>query len=148
MIDIEDNLPDPDLPDAVIFDLDGTLALLNGRDPHNYADCYYDSLNHPIYRLYRYYKKNNFKILLVTGRNGEAFDDTLKWLEKNDIQPDKMYMKAIGDKRPDTIFKLAMYKAFIEDKYNIEAIYEDRSRMVRAWRSQGLLCLQVSEGDY
>ena len=39
---------DESLPKAVICDLDGTLSLLNGRDPYNAATCDNDLLNAPV----------------------------------------------------------------------------------------------------
>ena len=48
----------PDLPKAIICDLDGTLALMNGRNPFDASRCDNDLLHHPVANLLKNYKKN------------------------------------------------------------------------------------------
>src|SRR5512135_3110256 len=48
-------MSDAPLPLAIICDLDGTLALLNGRSPYDASMCLDDGLNVPIAHIVRTY---------------------------------------------------------------------------------------------
>ena len=65
----------PDLPDAIICDLDGTLALLNGRDPYDASACENDEVNIPVIGILKSYNRHApfdvfrfANILFVSGR--------------------------------------------------------------------------------
>jgi len=47
----EYRVQDTNLPKAIICDLDGTLSLLNGRDPYIASECDKDKLNEPVANL-------------------------------------------------------------------------------------------------
>lgn len=46
---------DPSLPIAIICDLDGTLALLNGRSPFDASKCNQDLPNIPVVNMVKNY---------------------------------------------------------------------------------------------
>ncbi len=56
------------LPRAILCDLDGTLALLNGRNPFDASTCDADLLNEPVANVLRNYKQLGFTIILLSGR--------------------------------------------------------------------------------
>lgn len=58
---------DETLPKALICDLDGTLALLNGRDPFNAEGCENDLLNTPVANTLNTYASLGYKTLLLSG---------------------------------------------------------------------------------
>jgi hypothetical protein len=133
---------------ALIVDIDSTLALLGDRSPYNYDEVMYDKLNEVVYRLIMKYKRDGYHILLVSGRPMTCAEDTQKWLQMNHVPYDMLVMRPEGDKQPDTSLKQRAYNQYIKGRYDVEFVLEDRSRVVKMWRSIGLVCFQVCDGDY
>lgn len=138
-----------ELPDAIICDLDGTLALLNGRNPYDASLCEEDLVNNPIADIVnRYYSSGDYTVILVSGRSEEHRPQTERWLTQQAIQYDFLYMRASGDNRKDSLVKHEIYQQHIEGQYNINFVLDDRMSVVALWRSLGLTVLQVADGDY
>jgi predicted kinase len=135
----------PDLPDVVLCDLDGTIALIGDRSPYDAAKCELDVVNEPV----RSILQNSGKaIVFVSGREDKFKPQTLAWLAKHNISFDGLYMRQSGDSRKDSIVKKEIYDEFIRDKYNVAFVLDDRDQVVRVWRDLGLTCLQVDYGDF
>lgn len=141
---------DPNLPDAIICDIDGTLALHNGRSPYEFEKCGEDLCNESVkYILNRTHGDGWTKILFVSGREDKHREVTLSWLGKHlSFYGFELFMRPTGDKRRDDIIKKEIYENEIKGKYNILFSIDDRQRTVDAWRSLGLTCLQVDRGDF
>lgn len=135
-------------PSAIICDLDGTLALLNGRDPYDASTCMADKLNHPVYRLLRKYQKDGYKILIVSGRKQEFWGETQWWLQEHNLQPDKVLMRALGDRTRDDDLKQYWYENIIKKDYEVEFVLEDRDRCVEMYRKLGVTVFQVNKGNF
>lgn len=134
---------------AIIVDLDSTLALLGDRSPYNYGEVMYDKLNQVIYRLVMKYKRDGYHILIVTGRPITCAKDTQKWLEINHVPCDMLVMRPEGDKQPDYSLKYRAYNQYIKGRYDVELVLEDRNRVAEMWRrTANLVCLQVTDGNY
>ena len=142
------------LPDAVMFDLDGTLALIEGRNPYDASECEYDKLNYPVFNVLRMYQKDGYKIIICSGRSEEYVEQTDNWLKKNGIAPDLFIMRdpeakdENGQRIPDDELKQKMYMEQIHEKYNVEVVYDDRQKVVDMWRDLGLTCFQVADGRF
>lgn len=137
----------PNLDNAVIFDLDGTLALFGNANPYN-RDFAYDTLNHTVFDELKMRKDAGYKIIICSGRNGEFLDVTSEWLGKNGVHPDLFLMRKEGDTRKDFVVKEEMFRNHILPNYYVEAVYDDRDRIVAMWRSLGLTCFQVAPGNF
>ncbi len=137
------------LPDAVIFDIDGTIALNNGRSPYDYSKVGEDLVNEPIKELLLLYKKSGKLIIIFSGRDGVCAEATVDWLSRHEIPFDFLGMRDAGDKRKDNIVKRELFDKNVRGKYNISVVVDDRDRVVRSWRKElGLTCLQVNYGDF
>ncbi|KFF14899.1 phosphatase domain-containing protein [Flavobacterium hydatis] len=142
-------IQDPELPKAIICDLDGTLALMNGRNPFDASKCDQDLINEPVANVLRNYKKLGYKILLVSGREDRYKEPTLRFLEKHAIEFDDLIMRKSQDSRKDSIIKTEIYNDFIKDKYFVEFALDDRNQVVDTWRNDlKLPCFQVYYGDF
>ncbi len=140
---------DISLPKAILCDLDGTLALLNGRNPFAAVKCEEDGLNTPVAQVVFTYKKLGYTILLLSGRSDAYKEETLRWLAKHEIPYDNLWMRPAEDTRRDSIFKRELYEQNIEGKYFIEFILDDRNQVVDMWRDElKLPCFQVYYGDF
>ncbi len=138
-------LHNPDLPDLIICDLDGTLALIGDRNPYDAASCENDLVNEPVRSILQ---KSGQAIAFVSGREDKYKPQTLAWLSKHNIAFNVIYMRKSGDMRKDSIVKQEIYAEFILDKYNVAFVLDDRDQVVRVWRDLGLTCLQVDYGDF
>lgn len=140
--------PSPNLPMAILSDIDGTLALFGNKNAYN-RDFINDVINDPVRKVINNFHKAGYKVILVSGRTSKALEETKEWLKKNVVLYDEIYMpRPEKDMRKDTIIKQEIWDAYIKDKYFVQFILDDRSSVVQFWRSQGLTCLQVAEGDF
>lgn len=133
-------------PTCVICDLDGTLALFGDANPYD-RDFLQDKLNMRIYELLNRVSDTR-TILLVSGRKDTYREQTKQWLKQNGIPYDYLFMRKEGDSRKDVIVKQEIFEAEIKNKYNVLFVLDDRDQVVEFWRSEGLMCLQVAEGDF
>ena len=140
---------DPNLPKAILCDLDGTLALMNGRNPFDASSCENDLPNSPVVNLVKQYANAGFKIILLSGRVDRYMAQTKKWLEKYGIPYDDLFMRKDGDNRKDAIIKRELFESNIEKRYTVEVVLDDRNQVVNMWRLElNLPCFQVYYGDF
>ena len=132
---------------AVIFDIDGTLADKYGRCPYDWESVGDDLPKKPVIKALNAYKKAGYKIIIFTGRDGSCKKQTLAWLKKHSINFHHFDIRKAKDNRCDSIVKREMYDK-IKDKYSVEAVFDDRDRVVRTWRDLGLQCFQVDYGAF
>ena len=143
------------LAEAIIVDIDGTLAHMTGRSPYDYTQVHTDVVDEHIRQIVNDLADKGIVVLIVTGRDDECEDATREWLWENGIQYDELYMRptgsvdpATGNKIPDYLVKSRLFDEHIRGKYNIRAVFDDRDQVVNLWRSLGLKCLQVQPGDF
>ena len=142
-------LQDTSLRKAILCDLDGTLALLNGRNPFDASTCAADLLNEPVANVLRNYKQLGYAIILLSGREDVYREPTLRFLEQHGIVYDTLLMRAASDNRKDAIIKREIFDREIAGKYFIEFILDDRNQVVNMWRDDlKLPCFQVYYGDF
>jgi acid phosphatase class B len=153
--------------DVVIFDLDGTLALIDDRralatkdngkmdwdvffDPANIS---LDLPNHPVIQMAQTLHKQGLKIVIFSGRSKATKDATAKWLDDNKVPFNVMKMRPTGHPwafMPDDKLK----KHWLDDifpgkqKDRILCIFDDRTKVVNMWRDNDLTCFQVAPGDF
>jgi predicted kinase/uncharacterized HAD superfamily protein len=137
----------PELPDAIIVDLDGTLAILCDRNPYDVTNCDRDLANKPVLETVLKWQTST-TIIVVSGRTNDGQEKTENWLEKHGVKYQHLYMRKKGDLRKDSLIKQEIYHKFIRDRYNISFILDDRQQVVDMWRSLGLTVFQVAEGDF
>jgi predicted kinase len=141
-------IQDLTLPKAVIFDIDGTIAKMNNRSPYEWLKVDNDIVYEDIVKILRMYLSNNSKIILMSGRDSLCKELTIQWLNANQIPYDELFMRNQDDARPDTVIKEELLKQNVLNKYYVECVYDDRNSVVEMWRSLGLRCVQVQEGNF
>lgn len=138
---------DPSLPHAVLFDVDGTLALHGGRrGPFEWHRVGEDDPNKMVVELARMFAKD-YQILIVSGRDGVCRPQTKQWLIDNDIPFNAVFMRPEGDSRKDSIVKLEILEE-IKRSYFPALCVDDRQQVVDAYRFVGLPVWQVARGDF
>jgi predicted kinase len=142
---------DPNKQNCVIFDIDGTLALMDGRSPFDWSRVGEDKINPSVYEMYQIlsYAQEIFelKLMIVSGRDGKCMQETKEWLKKHSINYDRIYLREIGDTRKDSLIKEEIWKD-IEKEYNILCMFDDRNQVVDHARSLGYSVFQVAEGNF
>lgn len=103
------------LPLAIIVDLDGTIALLNGRDPYDARTCKDDPLNEPVAHIVKkYIEDTNIKVIFMSGRSDDFREQTQRWLNKNGFGDKPLYMRKAGDYRKDTVIKKELFDEYVK----------------------------------
>ncbi len=146
---------------TVIFDLDGTLALVdkrreiakkpNGKIDFNiFYDPQYIELDEPnsfVIDLAKMYKRDGYEIVIVSGRSDRTKEATDRWLEKYGVLYDRMIMRKRKNFTPDNELKERWLEKYL-DPDNIHVVVDDRQRVVDMWRRNGLDVFQVANGNF
>lgn len=154
-------------PPLYIFDLDGTLANIDHRVPilqqedeakwrRFYAQCYKDAPILANVQTLNRLRLTGAEVRIWTGRSEEVQEMTIDWLvnftsfEAAELwQPSVLKMRGVDNHTPDHVLKGAwLNKLSMEDRKRVVAVFEDRAQVVKMWRSRGLTCYQVAEGNF
>lgn len=137
--------------DCVIFDLDGTFALLGDRSPYDASRCEGDAINAAVQFVYEAIRNGQPEtaVLLVSGREERWRGETERWLARHEIAYDALYLRRTGDRRKDTVVKREIFERHIAGQFTVRVVFEDRDQVVRLWRDDlNLPCFQVAWGDF
>lgn len=137
----------PTLPKCIVFDIDGTLAHKNARNPFDWSKVGQDTLDLPVASLFDSLE-SDYPLIICTGRDGICEKETKNWLDKHNIQNyTEFHIRKQGDLRPDWQVKREMWED-ISSRYNIFYLIDDRNQVVDYARSMGLKVFQVEEGNF
>ena len=141
--------PQQEKPSAVLVDVDGTLALAQGRNHYDESTVLEDAPNAAIITIVQALYRDGHRIIALSGRTEAARADTLAWLQQHlQVPLTGLYLRAVGDRRRDTTVKHEIYRDHIHGRYEVLCVLEDRDQVVKLWRSLDLTCLQVAPGDF
>ena len=141
-----------DLPEASIFDMDGTLCDVRGIRHHvlggpqngyrkNFDAFHRDAVNCPpnpwVVEAARAEHTAGRAVLIVTAREARHRNTTAFWLALHGVPSDGMWMRANGDYRPDFEIKREIL-AKIRQRYRPVAAWDDNPTVVRLWESEGI----------
>jgi hypothetical protein len=147
---------------TVIVDLDGTLALNKHR--FHYIDktkvvkpdwdayfeaCDKDDPNTPMIETIKIFKTTGFRIHIFSARGDIVREKTLLWLQNHDVPFDKLTLREMDSYTPDEELKKQWLLQYYPNyKSEVFCVFDDRNKVVAMWRSLGLTCFQVAEGDF
>lgn len=142
--------PNPDLPPAVICDIDGTVALRNGRYVFDNQKAIEDTFDPRMKRLLTLLEKSGVEVIFLSGREEteECREVTERWLAIHGFGHCKLFMRPKGDGRGDEDVKYNLWHTLVAPNYDVVAVFDDRDCVVEMWRSLGLLCNQVYYGNF
>lgn len=145
-----------------IFDIDGTIANNSHRQhfvqqekkdwktynelmafdtPHQHIVKLMHQIAHPYHPL-------NPKIMLCTGREEVYREVTHSWLLFHNVPLSGLMMRPKKDYRPDEVIKLEMLQKMRADGWVPLMAFDDRDKVVKMWRENGVPCAQVAPGDF
>lgn len=147
---------------TVIFDLDGTLALIDKRRAKaslpngkmNWKEFFapeniqLDEPNWPVIDTFNALQEAGFIVGIFSGRDNISEVETRSWLLDHDINPDFLKMRSHGSFVPDDKLKKLWLNDLLEDSHNILCVFDDRDKVVKMWRENGISCFQVAEGKF
>lgn len=137
---------DLNLPPCILYDIDGTIAQMHNRGPFEWNKVKEDYMIYSVVSTIDWLSdldsKNRPTVILCTGRDGVALQDTIEWLNSNEIYYDDIMIRNEKDMRPDWVVKEEMWKN-MSKQYNIIAMYDDRLQVVRRARALGLKVFNV-----
>lgn len=141
--------------DAIICDLDGTMANMNGRDPYNAGESGNDTVNHAVLRAVSgsvfVDAGRPATVIFMSGRQEKDRKVTELWLTFN-VAPFildwELFMRPTRDQRSDAIVKGELYRRHVAERYNVLMAFDDRDQIVALWRSLGIPTFQVRDGNF
>lgn len=136
------------LRNAVIFDIDGTLALMGNRGPFDWDKVHKDEVNEIVAEQIKFHQTQSREILLVSGRDESCRKDTEDWLGMYGIHFDKLFMRPKDDFRKDTIIKKEIYDNDIVGEYNVLCVYDDRLQVLDMWFEKEIFAFNVNQGNF
>jgi hypothetical protein len=142
--------------------LDGTLAINKHRfhlidkslekkvDWNAYFEaCDKDKPNNPVIKTIKALEAQGHYIHIFSARGDAVIEKTIEWLNRYEIPFDQLTMREMNTFTPDEELKkswlLSKYPNYQED---VLCVFDDRDKVVKMWRSMGLSCFQVAEGDF
>jgi hypothetical protein len=138
----------PGIRKAVSFDLDGTLAHMNGRSPYDPTLYHTDIVDEHVRDALWTYQNAGYEIIIFTARDDTYRKEVNDWLFANGIAPDRVLMRKGGDSRNDAIVKSEIVDEHISGVYDLRMHFDDRNRVVDALREKGVKVAQVNPGDF
>lgn len=126
---------DESLPKAIIFDVDGTIAHMDGRGPFDWKRVGEDKPREFVIQMLRNYAMMGYIIIICSGRDDICRVETENWLNEHvgEMFWHSLYMRKNGDFRKDNAVKEEIFWTHLAHKYNIVASVDDRPQMIRLW---------------
>lgn len=133
----------------VLVDIDGTLALRNGRNPFDWERVHTDQPNMPVVNCVRALSNQGYEIVFVTGREELLRESTMEWIQEHLGINGRLLMRVTGDYRPDVVVKSEFIEQEAINPKDVLLVFDDRESVVKMWREKfGLVCFQVAEGNF
>ena len=136
--------------DAVIFDIDGTLAdvsklrrewLFSEDHKMDFGGFHAASVDAPVIpwvleAAFRTHAQG-LAVVIVTGRPSRWRSHTAWWLAINKVPSDALLMRADDDNRPDATVKTAMLNQ-IQPSWNPIWVFDDNPSTIPVWQGAGI----------
>ncbi len=145
---------------VTIFDIDGTLANISHRlhwiqtSPKRHDIFLSDSQiskDRPIAEVITVLHAlaaQKHHIVLASGRPERTRLVTEKWLTKNLISANALYLRKDGDRRPDWQVKQEILWKMLFDGLVPFMVFDDRQSVVDMWRRNHIKVAQVAPGNF
>ncbi len=144
-------------PQAIIFDLDGTLCECEHRVHYMrerpkrreefHSACIFDGVVAAVKALIDMAETSGIKVILLSARPIRFKALTEEWLTKNAIYYDQLILSSYPE-LSDPEYKIKMYRELIEPFYDVIFAIDDRDTVVRMWRDNGVTCLDIANNHF
>ena len=137
-------VPNPELPNAYIVDIDGTIATNSGnRGFFEWDKVHLDKPIQSVINIVNMLSASN-KIILMSGRDEVCRDLTTQWCRDHGVKFDHLYMRSEGSFEKDRYVKHRLYNNIKHD-YNILGVFDDRPQVALLWYDLGLTLFKIGD---
>lgn len=141
----------PDKPKAVIIDVDGTIAEMNGRKPYEWDKVDTDKPRYDIIAMIHGLTDSmNLKPVFLSGRDSICSHKTYLWIKSyvfDGSEDFPLFMRSIKDHRPDYVVKEKLFWEHVAPEYDVVSAIDDRPQVLRLWRELGIKNIIDVGGD-
>ena len=119
-----------------------------------YEECHLDAPNGPVIQTFKQLYLIGAEIKIWSGREDSVKGKTVQWLYLHTgIQPhmigQMLTMRPEGDYTPDEQLKRKwLNKLHPLERHRLTAVFDDRDKVVKMWRAEGVACFQVAPGAF
>lgn len=131
--------------EAVIFDLDGTLADTNDPEAHHKRDhdgframARSAEVNEDMVEKVKKAKKDGKDIVILTARSAHYRNDTARWLNEKGISYDSLVMRPTDDQRKDKVVKEALLREDVLPHFDVNKAYDDKKKNRKMYEKNGI----------
>ena len=149
------------MTEAVIFDMDGTLAdvrpmrhyvsdpLRKDFDRFHKASCLFAEPIVPVkHAASKAFYKQKRAVLIVTARKRMWGDLTKQWLDKWGVKYTRIYMRDNDDQRRDYEVKRDILARIRSQGYQVVWAWDDNPNVVQLWLEEGIPVTWVPGWEY
>jgi len=123
--------------------------------PAFYAACVDDEPNTPVIRVMHSLLYAAADIRIFSGRSDEVRKQTIQWLllhtslYTRELNTVTLRMRKQGDYTPDEVLKKQWFDELpTHDRMRLMCVFDDRDKVVKMWRDNGVACFQVAPGEF
>lgn len=146
---------DPNLPHCILVDMDATLFLnTNGRpfygDDLEPTDILKDEPIPATITLVKAYQDSGGLVIGLSGREdtSQIRACTIKQCKNVGINLEALLLRPKGSRKRGDAQKKELFEEYIKDKFYVDFILDDSTKVVKMYRDLGLTCLQPNEGKF
>jgi len=117
-------------------------------DPKNIE---FDLPNHSVIEMAKMLKEQGHSIVIFSGRSKVTKIATMEWLDRFGVPHDVLKMRPDNSEfkfMPDDKLKQHWLDQLFPVKDDIMCVFDDRDKVVKMWRDNGLTTFQVAEGNF
>lgn len=141
--------------EAVVFDLDGTLAEImtfekhhkakNGKNENFAREALEIDPRKKLVKKLRDLKEDGEAVVILTARSAHYRSETKQWLHKNNIPYDALIMRPTDDKDKDKKVKKELLEEDILPKFDVKKAYDDKKKNRKMFEKLGIDAKYVKE---
>ena len=133
-------VPDTTKSKAILIDIDGTVAQMNGRKPYEWDKVGEDLPRQAPICLVQGMIEQGVTPIFLSGRDGICKDLTYKWILDNIMEwylPENggfhLFMRTAGDSRKDSVVKKELFDSYVRKNFNVVGAIDDRKSILELW---------------
>ena len=145
----------PNLPHCILVDMDATLFLnTHGRpfygDELDPTDILKDEPIPATIEIVKNYQATGKLVIGLSGRTDtkDIRACTIKQCENVGIHLDALILRPVDSRKRGEVSKRELFEDNIKDKYFVDFILDDSTKVVKMYRDLGLTCLQPNDGKF
>lgn len=140
----------PNKHNAVIVDIDGTVACMKGlRKPFEWDKVSNDRPRYFVIDMVQGLRDQGITPVFLSGRDGCCIEDTYKWVREYimEDEPFYLFMREPNDSRKDKIVKEEIFWKYVANNFNVVGAIDDRASILQLWAELGIHNIIDVSGD-